>query len=247
MPLRVQLRSTSVALACALVVVSGCAHATVPRLVITGRLTGRPTATEVVGGASLAVPLDARPPPPLPGPAIVPYEPVDPSSLSTYPGEPTVEAVLESALALRTLDPARAAEARERARLSGLLPILRADVRRGSGWDLRTQQTATSDSAVLANEDSWSVLGSVTLRLDRLLFAREETSLLSEERRLEEARMRLVAEIVRLYFERRRLQLERDRRGETDLAVETRIAELGAAIDALSDGALSGRAHASGR
>lgn len=234
---------SALALGCALASASGCTHAaTLPRLVLAGRLTALPHATELVGGASLAVPLDARPPPSLPGPDVTPYVPVDASALSSYPGEPTVEAVLESALALPTLDPARAADARERARLSGLLPILRADVRRGSGWDLRTQQSATSDSAVLANEDSWSVVGSVTLRLDRLLFAREETSLLSEQRRLEEARVRLVAEIVRLYFERRRLQVERDRRGETDLAVEARIAELGAVLDALSGGALSGGA-----
>jgi len=159
--------------------------------------------------------------------------------LTGYAGEPTIGQLVELALETSTLDPRRAREARERARLSGLLPVVRADLRRGSGWDLRTQQSATVDSAVLANDDSWSVVGSVTLRLDRLLFAREETSLLSEERRLEEARLRLVAELVRLYFERRRLQLERDRRGETDLATEARIAELGAVLDALTGGGLT--------
>ena len=73
------------------------------------------------------------------------------------------------------------------------------------------------------------------------LFAHEESSLLTEERRLEEARLRLVAEVVRLYFERRRLQLERDARGGSDLATEARIAELGAMLDALTGGGMSQR------
>jgi len=220
---------------------TGCGAAPmVPRLVVTGRLTTHPRGIEHAAIASLRVPLPTEPRtvPPLEASSLV-LTREQSQLLTSYAGEPTVERLVELALEASTLDPRRAREARERARLSGLLPVVRADVRRGSGWDLRTQQSATVDSAVLANGDSWSVVGSVTLRLDRLLFAREETSLLSEERRLEEARLRLVAELVRLYFERRRLQLERDRRGETDLATEARIAELGAMLDSLTGGGLS--------
>jgi hypothetical protein len=226
----------------------GCAHAAAPRLVLAGRLTSRGDRVEVVGTASLRAPLD----PPVPraptaiamSPRGVPDLPRDTARLATRPGEPDVEEVLEQVLATGALDPSRAADARERARWSGLVPILRADVRRGSGWDLRTRQSATSDTAILASDDSWSVVGSATLRLDRLVFAREETSLLAEERRLEEARLRLVSEVVRLYYERRRLQAERDARGESDLATEARIVELGAVLDALTGGALTGRASA---
>lgn len=250
-PVRTHISLRLASLLVFLVVLAGCAHAPVPRLVLAGRVTARGEHVELAGTASLRAPLD----PPLPPPprADGPMRssgllalPAHDALLTTRPGEPTVEEVLERVLASRALDPDRAAEARERARWSGLLPVLRADVRRGSGWDLRTQQGATSDTAILASDDSWSVIGSATLRLDRLLFAREETSLLAEERRLEEARLRLVSEVVRLYYERRRLQAERDARGETDLATEARIAELGAVLDALSGGALTGEASGSG-
>lgn len=229
-------------LSLAIALVTGCTHGVPPpRLVVAARHTHRASgAHEEVATASLVVPLDRREARAL---TLPPTELVSLEDAglveAPYRDEPTIDALLARALTSSTFDPSRASGARERARLSGLLPILRADVRRGSGWDLRTQQGASVDTAVLASDDSWSVVGSMTLRLDRLLFAHEESSLLTEERRLEEARMRLVIEIVRLYHERRRLQLERDRRGHTDLPTEARIAELGAMLDALTDGGMS--------
>jgi hypothetical protein len=229
-----------------LALADGCAHAGLPppRLVLSGRYTEHASgARESVGSATLAVPLEVRrrAPTPLPEPALA--IPIEDARLfeAPYRDEPAVDDVLAHAMRSASFDPGRVRDARDRARLSGLLPLLRADVRRGSGWDLRTQQGSTLDGAVLGSDDSWSVVGSVTLRLDRLLFAHEESSLLSEERRLEEARMRLVAEIVRLYHERRRLQIERDQRGQTDLPTEARIAELGAMLDVLSGGGMSQR------
>jgi hypothetical protein len=233
-------------LSSSLALATSCAHAGLPppRLVLAARYTEHASGTrESAASATLAVPLDARPrtTAPLPEPALA--IPIEDAQLfeRPYRGEPTIDEVLTHAMQSASFDPARARDARERARLSGLLPLVRADVRRGSGWDLRTQQGSALDGAVLASDDSWSVVGSVTLRLDRLLFAHEESSLLSEERRLEEARMRLVAEIVHLYHERRRLQLERDRRGQSDLPTEARIAELGAMLDVLSGGGMSQR------
>lgn len=227
---------------------AGCAHAPLspPRLVLAARFTQRAGgAREEVATATLQVPLEAPPPPPTRMPTPEAIVPIDASVNleQRYGDEPTIDEVLSAALEGPIFDPGRAREARERARLSGLLPLLRVDVRRGSGWDLRTQQGASVETAVLASDDSWSVVGSATLRLDRLLFAREETSLLNEERHLEEARMRLATEVVRLYVERRRLQLERDRRGHTELPTEARIAELGAMLDALTRGGLSQRAR----
>jgi hypothetical protein len=226
--------------------ISACAHAGLPppRLVVAARWTGHARgAGESAASVSLAVPLEtrARARLPAPEPALaIPLEDA-PQLSAPYGDEPTIDEVLDHAMRSASFDPDRARDARERARLSGLLPLLRADVRRGSGWDLRTQQGSALDGAVLASDDSWSVVGSVTLRLDRLLFAHEESSLLSEERRLEEARMRLTSEIVRLYHERRRLQLERDRSGSTDLATEARIAELGAMLEVLSGGGMAQR------
>ncbi len=226
---------------------SGCVHGMPPpRLVVAARHTQRAGgAHEEVATASLVVPLDRRPPmelTPPPTSQLVSLEEIG-AIEAPYRDEPSIDALVAHALANASFDPARASDARERARLSGLLPTLRVDVRRGSGWDLRTQQGASVDTAILASDDSWSVVGSMTLRLDRLLFAHEESSLLSEERRLEEARMHLLVEVVRLYHERRRLQLERDGRGHTDLTTEARIAELGAMLDALTNGGMSQRAR----
>ncbi len=225
----------------------GCAHGapTAPRVVLAARITQSGSGRhEEVASASLRVPTDAPPAVAAPLPLEPPSLLVDGSSVdldARYRGEASLAEVLDDALSGPLYDPSRAREARERARLSGLLPLVRVDVRRGSGWDLRMQQGVASETAVLANDDSWSVVGSVTLRLDRLVFARDEARLLDEERRLEDARTRLVQELVRLYAERRRLQIERDLRGRTDLPTEARIAELGALIEAIAPSGLARR------
>ena len=184
------------------------------------------------GTASLESALDAREP-----------LSIDPRILNARTNEPSVESLVRAALSSRRFDPGRATEARDRARLAGLMPQLRVGVRRGTGWDLRTQQTSTSDSAVLANDDSWSVVGTATFRLDRLIFTSEESSLFVEERRLEELRLRLVREIVHAYYERLRLIWE-ERQGPSQPARILEIAELEAMLDVWTDGAFqAGRAQ----
>ena len=161
------------------------------------------------------------------------------SALARYAHEPSVDEIVRTALATHVADPARAREAIERARLAGLAPMLRAGVRRGLATDLAQRQTTTTELGSWNSGDELALVGTLTFRLDRLVFASEESSLLAEERRLEDARLELVREVVRLYFERRRLQLERDLLERIDLAAEIRIAECGALLDVLTDGAFS--------
>jgi len=227
------------------------AGAQVPRLVLSGRMSvlerqqGRQV--EQAAMASLALPLDSvqsaiGADAALLESALDAREPlaIDPRILEVRTDDPSVESLVHAALASHRFDPGRAAEARDRARLSGLMPQLRVSVRRGTGWDLRTQQTSTSDSAVLANDDSWSVVGSATFRLDRLVFTPDETSLFAEERRLEELRLRLVREIVHAYYERLRLLWE-ERQGPSQPARILEIAELEAMLDVWTDGAFTAR------
>ena len=232
-----------------------CGSAQVPRLVLSGRMSvlegPRGRHMEQAAMASLTLPLDSAQVPSIdPGTASLESaldarEPlsIDPRILNARTNEPSVESLVRAALSSRRFDPGRATEARDRARLAGLMPQLRVGVRRGTGWDLRTQQTSTSDSAVLANDDSWSVVGTATFRLDRLIFTSEESSLFVEERRLEELRLRLVREIVHAYYERLRLIWE-ERQGPSQPARILEIAELEAMLDVWTDGAFqAGRAQ----
>lgn len=224
------------------------AGAQVPRLVLSGRMSvlesARGRSVEQAAMASLTLPLDSAQSPSIGAEtarlesALDAREPlsIDPRILDARTDEPSVESLVHAALASHRFDPGRATEARDRARLSALMPQLRVGVTRGTGWDLRTQQTSTSDSAVLANDDSWSVVGSATFRLDRLVFSPDETSLFAEERRLEELRLRLVREIVHVYYERLRLIWE-ERQGPSEPARLMEIAELEAMLNVWTDGA----------
>lgn len=161
------------------------------------------------------------------------------AALARYRSEPHVDAVVRAAIEAPVLDPERARDAAERARLAGLLPRTQVDVRRGQGLDLSALQSTTGERNVWSSDDSLSVSGSVTFQLDRLLFASEEASLMRERRQLEERRLELVTQVVHLYFERRRLQVERDLAGTTEIAIELRILEAEALLDVFTNGAFS--------
>lgn len=160
------------------------------------------------------------------------------AALARYRGEPSVARVVQAALAQRVLDPARARDAIERARLRGLVPTARAGVRRGQAIDLRGL-TGEEGAANISTDDDLMVEGSLVFQFDRLVFASEEAGLLRELHSLESARLELVRAVVALYFERRRLQLERDLLGQRDLARTVRILEIEALLDVFTGGAFT--------
>lgn len=165
---------------------------------------------------------------------------VDPAALEralrTFDHEPSATDVVAWALERSSLDPARASDAIDRARFSALLPQLRIGVRRGLGWDWAARQTTSSDTSSLASGEDLSLIGTAIFRLDRLLAPSEETGLLRERRALEESRTTLSAQVIALYFERRRLEVEALLTGSTDLEARMRIEELGALLDVLTGG-----------
>lgn len=161
------------------------------------------------------------------------------AAIARYRHEPSVDQLVEAALAAPALDPARAREAQDRARLAGLLPQARMDVRRGQVLDLGALQSGTGDRTTWSTGDELAIAGSVTFHLDRLLFATEESSLLRERRALEERRLQIVTQVVHLYYERRRIQLERDLGGRVEIATEIRIIEAEALLDVFTGGAFS--------
>ncbi len=167
---------------------------------------------------------------------------VDPArlrdALARYAGEPRVDVAVRAALRVAAVDPHAAQSAASRARMSGWLPQLRVGARRGQGWDL-SALTASNDAGHinLSTADDLSVEASVTFYLPRIVYAREEATLLREARARQHARASLVRTVVGLYFERRRLQLERDLMGRTDLSHQMRIGEIEALLDAFTGGA----------
>jgi hypothetical protein len=73
--------------------------------------------------------------------------------------------------------------------------------------------------------------------LDRLVFAREEVPLLREQRAVRLMRQDLVRTVVRVYYERRRLMLERDLLDAAGLDHALRIEEASALLNAFTGGA----------
>jgi hypothetical protein len=151
-------------------------------------------------------------------------------------GEPEVHDVVAAVLRHSGIDPSRADGAMERARLAGLLPMVRAGLRQGTGYDFLQRQTDTTGTSSLTGIQDLAFIGQLTFRLDRLLYATDERTLLRESRTAAEQRMQIVSETVRLYFERRRLLVEIQLTGETDLDREARIAEIDALFEVMSGG-----------
>ena len=151
--------------------------------------------------------------------------------------EPSAVDLARAALAAQRANVSRVGDAMDRARATGWLPSVRAGVRRGqqvdlSGLGLDAETNVSTDDDLIFD-------ASLTFRFDRIVFASEEVGLLRELRAVEHRRSELVHLVVGLYFERRRLQLERDLLGGVQLVREIRILEIEALLDALTDGALT--------
>jgi hypothetical protein len=156
-------------------------------------------------------------------------------ALERYANEPRVDALLEHVDDDDAYDPESVQRLVRRARRGGWLPQVRLGVRRGRTQDLSTQTTSTR----VSTDDDLVLDASLTLRLDRAAYGPDEVSLAREGRARAEARDARARLVVAAYFERRRLQLERDLLGRRDLGTLLRIEELGALLDALTSGAFS--------
>lgn len=145
--------------------------------------------------------------------------------------EPTVAEVLREALALHdagSTDPTRAAR---RARRSALLPELRVRARRGRERDASETQTGTN----LSTDDDAVLEGTLVFQLPRAVYSGDEAAWSREARAQAAARVQVVRLVVGLYFERRRLQLERAL-GDVSVEAVVRIAEIEALLDGLTGG-----------
>jgi hypothetical protein len=149
------------------------------------------------------------------------------AELARYAHEPKVETVVDAAIA--ALPAPRAAALASRARDAGWVPKLGLRARRGQGVDW--SQTLGDQSIDVKSDDDLTLEASLSFELDRVVFRSEEVALARQTQLEGEQRRARVREVIALYFERRRLQLERDRHGDPELARSVRIAEIEAVLD----------------
>jgi hypothetical protein len=152
--------------------------------------------------------------------------------------EATAAEVVAAALRAR-LSEDRVEELSGWARASGLVPVLRVSGRRGQALDLSAWRTTDDGRTVLSTDDELALEASLTFDLDRLLFHPDEVAIAREQRAEDDRRMNVIRTVVQVFFERRRLMLERDLAGRRDLGTLVRIAELGALLDAFTGGAFN--------
>lgn len=158
-------------------------------------------------------------------------------ALRAYRHEPTVAQLVRAVRELDDYDLGVPRRALRRSRRGGWLPTVRVAARRGQQYDLSAQ--IEDESTRVSTDDDLTLEASLTFRFDRAAYGPDEVAWARETRARERAREERIQTLIAAYFERRRLQLERDLRGRDDLEVALRIAELEALIDALSGGAFT--------
>lgn len=168
------------------------------------------------------------------------------AALARYRHEPGVADVVRAARAAMPASPTDSMAARAHA--AGWIPTLGLSARRGLGVGLSASDASTADQALrLSTDDDLSLTASLTFELDRLLFRHEEIGIVREARAERAGRTDRVREIVRLYFLRRRLQLERDLGAGDPAAQALGIAEAEALLDAFTNGAFGRMLRSTGR
>jgi len=169
------------------------------------------------------------------------------------PREPGVRELQRAAARLAEVQPERVRSWLRRVRAAALLPQLKVRVGRG----VLALQLRGLDAYVPAS-DAWRLDLEAGWQLDRLVFDKNELALGRETQRLAARREALLTQVARLYFERRRLQVDAlleeaseptspspNPRASPEAKLERRLAidELTAILDGLTGGALGGGAR----
>lgn len=157
--------------------------------------------------------------------------------LARYAHEPSVQLIVAAALQVARGRPGQFADMASRSRLRGLIPHLDLGVRRGQGIDLRWTTPSDDLAGNRTTADDLMLFATLRFNLDQLLFSNEEVGLAREQRAAHDAQHELIRKVVRVYFLRKRLLLERDLQGGTSIAQQLRILEAEALLNAFTDGA----------
>jgi hypothetical protein len=162
--------------------------------------------------------------------------------LARFDHEPSVDVLCRAAARTAQVHPELAASWLRRVGKAASLPTLRLRLERGVGQYLWLTALESYDQTKTRSGDDWVYEVGLTWRLDRLIFDVDELRAGREARRLAALRNEIQAQVIRLYFERRRLQVEEllDRADDLGAALRRglRIRELGAMLDVLTGGRL---------
>lgn len=165
--------------------------------------------------------------------------------LRKFSKEPTVRQLHKAGLQYALVNQDRIGGLVSRARHSGWLPEFRVRYNYNTDDD-RATSFPTLNSPILTTQSTdldHRLEFRATWRLDDLIFNRNEITVYRELRRLVELRTDVLKEITKLYFERRRLQIDllvnRPSNLLAYLRQRLRLQELSADLDALTGGAFS--------
>lgn len=161
--------------------------------------------------------------------------------LKKFAGEPTIREVQQAAIAHARVEPGLIDSMRWRLRTAAALPRVRLDGDAQQDLDLAERNEIGAPNVLVSEDDkSFGAGVQVQWELERLIFNDDELGLSRETVRLGNLRDRVVDEVTRRYYERRRLQVDLELSPPTELAdgvrKELRVQELTADIDALTGG-----------
>jgi len=165
--------------------------------------------------------------------------------LNKFSGEPAISDVQEAAIRYAEVHPGKIKEWRDAAKKKALLPKVSFGLDRNSTdlWHWESGSTAigqSGDDLLRRGHDSvdWDV--TMTWDMGELIWNSDQTSIDTRSKLMVELRDDIVNEVTRIYFERRRLQVELLTFPPGDLKPrlekELRMQELTADINALTGG-----------
>ncbi len=173
--------------------------------------------------------------------------------LARFKSEPSVREVHRAAMKYALVSQGRILSLLGRARWAGWLPEFRfrynryVDDNRDTAFPTSTTPILTTQTTRLNHRFEFRA----TWNLDELIFNRNELSVYRELKRLVELRVDVLKETTKLYFERRRLQVELILNPPKTLLARVRkmlrLQEITAELDAFTGGFFSRRLKALGR
>ncbi len=168
--------------------------------------------------------------------------------LTQFDSEPSIGDIREAAIEYAEVSPEKIRKWRRAASMKALLPDLHFDYNRDHGWQDSYSFYKVDgsyekfDDITRARGRDWSV--SLTWELGDLIWNSAQTSIDSRSRLMVQLREDILKDVTRLYYERRRLQIElalhQPASQEERLKKELRLQELTADIDALTGSRMSG-------
>ncbi len=169
--------------------------------------------------------------------------------------EPSIEEIRESAIRYADVHPDKINKWRKAADNKAWLPDFRVSYGKGKDWQSSTYnynysgaKVYTDDDITKGKDDDWSV--SMTWDFADLLWSGDQTSIDNRSKLMVQLRDDILNEVTRLFFERRRLQIEMVTAPRAELTEKIdqalRLQELTANIDALTGSYLSKRLRQSG-